>query len=88
MILPVQIHEYVIKNNFASFLMRLVKFGTGKRGVQRLGRNNPMRQCTAGADCLENSWAEKDLGLLVDAKSNVISKQKRPAVCWAALGRA
>jgi len=46
----------------------LMKLTEGKCKVVPLGRNNPRHQYMLGAAQLESSLAEKDLGILVDAK--------------------
>jgi len=46
----------------------LMKFNKGKCMVLRLGRNNSMHQYRFGADLLQSSSVERDLGVLLDDK--------------------
>jgi len=43
-----------------------LKFNRGNFRVPHLGRNNPMHQYRLGADLLQSSSVERDLGVLVD----------------------
>ena len=54
--------------------MNLLRFTKGKCEVLHLRRNNYMCQYRLGADLLERSSAEKDLGVLVN--SRLIMSQK------------
>lgn len=51
-----------------------MKFSNGKCRALHLGRNNPMNQCRLGADLLESSFEERDLGILV-AKLSMSQQQ-------------
>ena len=52
-----------------------MKFNKDKSQVLHLGWKNCMHWYGLGADCLESSFAEKDLGVLVDKKLN-LSEQR------------
>lgn len=68
------------------------EFKKNKCRVLDLGRNNHIHHYRLGADLLERSSAEKDLGVLEDNRSpramNVSLWPKRPMVFWGALRRA
>ncbi|KAK4818025.1 hypothetical protein QYF61_004149 [Mycteria americana] len=48
-----------------------MKFNKGKCKVLHLGRNNSMHQYTLGTNQVESSFAEKDLGILVNTTLNM-----------------
>jgi len=48
-----------------------MKLNKWKCKILHLGRNNPRHQYMLGAAQLENSLAEKDLGVLVDTRLNM-----------------
>ncbi|PKU45744.1 hypothetical protein llap_3954 [Limosa lapponica baueri] len=51
-----------------------MKFNKGKCKVLHLGRNNPLHQYSLGADLLESTSEEKDLGVLVDNRMAMSQK--------------
>ncbi|KAK4820705.1 hypothetical protein QYF61_003625 [Mycteria americana] len=54
-----------------------MKLNKGKCKALHLGRNNPMYWYRLGTGCLESSFAEKDLGVILDNKLNM-SQQMHP----------
>ena len=61
--------------------------------VLHLGKSNCMYQYRLGADLLEKSFAEKELGVLVDdrlamSQQRVPLEPRRPVVSWGTLKRA
>ena len=62
----------------------LMKLNNGKCKVLPLERNNPIHQYMLRTNQLESSFAEKDLGVLMDIKLHVI-QQCNSAECPAAM---
>ncbi|KAK4810813.1 hypothetical protein QYF61_008785 [Mycteria americana] len=52
-------------------ILQGTEFNKGKCKILHLRRNNPMHRYMLGAAQLESSFAEKDLGVLVDTKLNM-----------------
>lgn len=66
----------------------LMKYNKGKCQVLYLRRNNPIHQYMLGDSQMESSFAEKDLGVLMDTKMNMRQKcaNGEGTASWAVTG--
>ncbi|PKU37005.1 hypothetical protein llap_12690 [Limosa lapponica baueri] len=73
----------ILKRDFSRLEKRvdrnIVQFNKETCKVLHMGKNNPRHQYVLGLTQLENSVAEKDLGVLVDTRLNVKQKCALPA---------